>query len=99
MDQGTARHCSHLVDGRHALSAAAVRLSLRGGGRLEAIRDVQGDGTTVAQGHHQSGNDRDLARWTLSRVERTLVLIRLAECKARTRNPAVGCPRIFFPLC
>src|SRR5260370_2757279 len=44
MDQGAACHRRHRVDARHALSAASVRLSLRGGDWVEAVRDVQADG-------------------------------------------------------
>src|SRR5439155_24263679 len=61
MDQGPACDRGHLLDGRHALSAAAVRLSLRGGSRIEAVRNLQGDGKAVAESDHQSGDDRDLA--------------------------------------
>src|SRR5258708_21393773 len=81
MDQGAAYHRRHLVDGGHALSAAIVRLSLRDGSGVEAIRNVQGDGTPAAQGNHQPRDGRDVARRTLSRMERALVFVRLAVRK------------------
>src|SRR5258708_28752874 len=90
--------CGDRVDGWHAVSAAVVRLSLRGGGRIEAIRDVQGDGTAVAEGDHQSGDDLDLAGRALPRLEWPLVFVRLAARQAGAGNPAVGRPRLFFPL-
>src|SRR5258708_1846183 len=98
VDQGAACHCGDRVDGRHAVSAAVVRLSLRGGGRIEAIRDVQSDGTAVAEGDHQSGDDLDLAGRALPRLEWPLVFVRLAARQAGAGNPAVGRPRLFFPL-
>jgi uncharacterized membrane protein len=45
VDEGGACDRRHRLDGGHALSAAAVRLSLRGGAGLAAVRDLQGDGT------------------------------------------------------
>jgi len=48
---------SHLVNGGHARFASAVRLSLRGGDGVQAIRDVQGDGTPTFEGHHLPGRD------------------------------------------
>ena len=60
VDEGAAHHRDDLVDGGDALSAAAVRLSLRGRGRLGAVGDLQGDGAAAAQGDHEAGDDRDL---------------------------------------
>src|ERR1700682_4580505 len=97
VDQGAACDRRHRVDGGHALSAAAVCLSLRRGSRIEAIRDVQGDGTAVAESDHQPGDDRDLAEWTLPRLGRPLVFGGLVTWKAFTGGPAVGRPRLFFP--
>src|SRR4051794_8933284 len=54
VDQGAARNRGDRLDGRHALSAAAVRLSLRGGSRIEAIRDLQGHGAQAVTGDYQS---------------------------------------------
>ena len=48
--QGLAHHRRDRLDGRHALSAAAVRLSLRGRAGLQAVRDLQGDGAPAAYG-------------------------------------------------
>src|ERR1700676_3055877 len=73
MDQGAACDRCHRVDGRHALSAAAVRLSLRRRNWIDAVRDVQSDGTAVAQGYHQPGDGGHLAGWTLPRLGRPLV--------------------------
>src|SRR6266478_4262627 len=98
MDQGAACDRSHLVDGGHAVSAAAVRLSLRGGSRIEAVRNFQGDGTAVAEGDHQPCDDRDLAGRALPRLGRPLVFIELAAWQASAGGGAVGCPRFFFPL-
>src|SRR5215468_5750682 len=44
LDQSAACRCRDFMDGRHALSAAVVRLSLRSGDWLKAIGNVQGDG-------------------------------------------------------
>src|SRR5260370_37900999 len=98
MDQGAACVCRHRVDGWHALSAAAVRLSLRGGGWIQTVRDVQADGTTVAESDHQPGDDRDLAGRTLPRLGRPLVFGAMAVCKASAGDRAVGRPRFLFPL-
>ena len=87
MDQGTACYRRHCVDGGHALSAAAVRLPLRSGSRIEAVRNLQGDGTAAAEGDHQPGDDRDLAGRALPRLGRPLVLSGLA---ARQAARAVG---------
>src|SRR5687768_11845544 len=54
--EGAAYRGGHLVDGRAALSAAAVRLSLRGGAGIEAVRDVQGHGAAVAAADHEPGH-------------------------------------------
>src|SRR6201994_2839012 len=72
MDQGAACHCRHLLDGGHALSAAAVRLSLRGGMWLKAVRDLQGDGTAAAPGDHQSRDVLNLVGGVLSGLGRPL---------------------------
>src|SRR6476661_5148738 len=96
MDQGAACDRRHRVDGGHAVSAAAVRLSLRGRGGIEAIRDVQTDGTAAAEGHHKPGDDRYLAGWTLPRLDRPLVFGRLAPRQAFAGAAAVGRPRLFF---
>jgi len=61
--------------------AAAVRLSLRRRSWIEAIRNLQGDGTAAAEGDHQPGDDRDLAGGTLPRLGWPLVLGGLAACK------------------
>src|SRR5947209_10103426 len=98
MDQGSACYRRHLVDGWHALSAAAVRLSLRGRGRLEAIRNIQADGAAAAQGHHQPGDDRDLARRTFPGLERALVFVELAPRETCAGDYLVRCPRFFFSL-
>ena len=78
--QGAARHRGDLLDGRDALSAAAVRLSLRGGAGLETVRDLQGDGAPVAHGDHQSGDGRDLGAWSLARLGFGLCTMR-AGCR------------------
>src|SRR5450631_1465121 len=98
MDQGAACDRRHLVDGGHAVSAAAVRLSLRGGSRIEAVRNLQGDGTAIAEGDHQPGDDRDLVGRALPRLGRPLVLSGLAARQASAGGVAIGCPRFFFPL-
>src|SRR5262249_43546402 len=79
VDQGAACDCGHLLDGRYALSAAAVRLSLRGGARLKAVRDVQGHGAAAPGSDHQSRDDRHLACRALPRVERPLVHLALVS--------------------
>src|SRR3984893_5386365 len=98
MDQGAACDRRHRMDGGHAVSAAAVCLSLRGGKRLEAVRNLQGDGTATFEGDHQPGDDRDLAGGTLPRLVRPLVFGALAAWQAAAGAAAVGRPRFFFPL-
>src|SRR5438552_16684230 len=98
MDQGAACDRRHRVDGGHALSAAAVRLSLRRGGRIEAIRDVQDHGTAVAESDHQPGDDRDLVERTLPRLGRPLVFGAVVTWKASAGARAVGRARFLFPL-
>src|SRR3954470_11165852 len=89
MDQGAACHRRHRLDGGHAVSAAAVRLSLRSESRIGAIRNLQGHGTSVAEGHHQPGDDRDVAVRTLPRLDRTLFFRRLAAWQACAGAAAV----------
>src|SRR5207249_7045232 len=96
VDQGAACDCRHLVDGRHALSAAAVRLSLPSRGRIEAVRDLQGDGMAIAEGDHQPCDDRHLAGRALSGLERALVHVRLVSRQTDAGAGPVGCPRLFF---
>src|SRR5258708_37303856 len=98
MDQGAECDRGHLMDGRHALAAAAVRLSLRGGGRVEAIGDLQGDGTAIAEGDHQSGDDRDLAGGALPRLGRPFFFGAVVTRKTPAGHGIVGFPRVFCPL-
>src|SRR5205823_10395857 len=42
----------HRLDGRHAVSAAAVRLPLRGRRWVHTIGNVQGHGTPIIEGDH-----------------------------------------------
>src|ERR1700737_3650379 len=98
MDQGAACDGCHRVDGGNAISAAAVCLSLRGGSRIEAVRDVQGDGTAVTEGDHEPGHYRNLAGWTLPCLGWSLAFGALAPRQASTGAAAVGPPRFFFPL-
>src|SRR5450756_816955 len=78
MDQGPACDRRDRLDGGHAVFAAAVRLPLRGGGRIEAVGNVQGDGTAAAEGDHESGDGRHVASRTVPRLGRTLVFGALA---------------------
>ena len=48
LDQGAPHHLDDRLDGRHALSAAALRLPLRGAPGLGGERALQGDGATAA---------------------------------------------------
>ena len=98
VDQGAAHHRGRRVDGRDALSAAAVRLSLRGRTWFEAVRDVQGDGTPAAEGDHQSGDDCDVAGRALPGLGRSLVFRRLVARKIAAGSHAVGRPRLFCSL-
>src|ERR1700688_1589109 len=98
MDQGAARDRRHFLDGGHALSAAAFRLSLRGRDRLETVRDVQGDGTEIAEGDHESGHDRDVACGTLPCLGGPMVFAPLVARKTAAGGGAVRRPRIFCPL-
>src|SRR5271168_5381165 len=98
MDRGAACNRCHLLDGGYALSAAIVCLSLRGGGRFEAVRDVQDHGTPAAEGNHKSGDDRDVARGALSRLGRTLVFGRLVSWKTALGGAFIGRPRFLCSL-
>src|ERR1700686_1429596 len=98
MDQSAARDRGDLLDGRHALFAEAVCLSLRSGNRIEAVRDVQGDGTAAAEGDYQSGHDRDVAGGALPRLGRALVLGWLVAGQVSAGAGIIGYPRFFFPL-
>src|ERR1700733_1131809 len=98
MDQGAACDRGHVVDGRHALFAAAVRLSLRSSSWIEAIRDVQGDGAAAAEGDHQSGHDRNLVGRALPGLGWSLVFGTLVARQSVAGGTAIGCPRLFFPL-
>src|SRR4051794_2293567 len=98
VDQGTACHRRHRLDGGHALSAAAVRVSLRSRDRLEAVRDVQGHGTPPAEGDHQSGDDRDLARRALHGLDWWMVCQRLVPHEVSTGSHPVWRPRPVYPL-
>src|SRR5262249_46308532 len=98
VDQSTACDRGHLLDGWHALSTAAVRLSLRGRGRLEAVRDLQGDGKPAPESDHQSCDGRDLACRALSGVGWPLVCGRLVSPEVSTGAGDVRCPRLFCPL-
>src|SRR5580692_5730319 len=99
MDQSAACDRRHFLDGGLALSAAAVRLSLRGGTRLEAVRDLQGDGTAVATRDHQSRDDRNLARRTLSGLGSPPLFGAVVSRQVSTGADPDGRPRLFCPLC
>src|SRR5581483_7071243 len=62
-------HRRHRLDGRHALFAPTVRLSLRCRARLEAVRNLQDDGAAAPAADHQSGDDRDLDSWPVARLD------------------------------
>src|SRR5712692_5406635 len=94
VDQGLPSHRGDRLDGRHALSAAAVRLSLRGRAGIAAVGNLQGDGTPAAQGDYQSGDDRDLGAGPLARLVGRVVGIRLVPRKARPGPRAVGPSRL-----
>src|SRR5262249_40254980 len=98
MDQSTACHCRYLLDGGHALSAAAVRLSLRGRTRLEAVGNLQGDGAAAAPGAHYPRDDRDLARLSLSGLCRPLVFSAVVSRQVSAGADPVGRPRLFCPM-
>src|ERR1700738_324231 len=98
MDQGAACDRRHRVDGGHAVFAAAVCLSLRGGGRIEAVRDVQADGTAVAEGDHEPGDDRGLVGRALPRLGRSLVFGRLAPRQAFAGGADVRRAWVLFSL-
>src|SRR3954463_8529840 len=82
MDQSAACDRRHRMDGRHALSAAAVCLSLQRRDRIEAIGNLQGDGAPAAEGDHQSGDGGDVGGGTLSCLGRSLVFGGLVAWKA-----------------
>src|SRR6202034_256001 len=87
MDQGLPYHRGDRLDGRHAVFAAAVRLSLRRRERLDSVGDFQGDGAPVAPGDHHSGDDRDLGFRTVARLARTWFSLPLG-CLGRGWGPA-----------
>jgi hypothetical protein len=98
MDQGPAHHRRHLVDGGNALSAAVVCLSLRSRTRIEAVRDVQGDGTAAAEGDHQSGDDRNVVGRALPGMVRSLVFGAVVARKTAAGGAVVRSARFFFPV-
>src|ERR1700754_1827238 len=98
MDQGAACDRRHRVDGGHAVSAAAVCVSLRCRNRLEAIGNLQGDGASPTEGDHRSGHGGDVAGRAVSRLRRSLVLGPLAAWKIAAGDRDVGTARIFRPL-
>src|SRR5438552_19011566 len=98
MDQGAACDRRHRLDGGHAVSTAAVRLSLRSESRIRAIRNLQADGTTAAEGDHQPCDDRDMVVRALPRLDRTFFFRRLAAWQASAGAAAVRGARTFFAL-
>src|SRR5208282_6401993 len=86
-----------------ALFAAVVCLSLRGGEQVGAVGNLQGDGTSTAARHHQSGDDRDLGARTMARLAWTcvpiwLVCVRLASGQDCACSCAVGSAWAVGPL-
>ena len=69
VDQGVSRNLHDRLDGRTVLSAQALRLSHANLDWFREQRTIQGDGTTVAPGNYESGDDRDLAVWDLVGVD------------------------------
>src|SRR5262245_38446712 len=59
--EGIPRHRDYRLDGGNALSAAALRLSLRGRARLQAVGNLQGHGAAAAQRDHHAGDGSELA--------------------------------------
>src|SRR5262245_10429961 len=68
MAEGAACGGRHLLDGGAALSAAALRLPLRGGEGFAPVRDLQGDGAPTAALHHEPGDDRGVGDGPVARL-------------------------------
>src|SRR5215472_14411177 len=66
--EGLPRHRDHRLDGGNALSAAALRLSLRSRARLQAVGDLQGDGAAAAPRDHYAGHGGELGAWPMARM-------------------------------
>src|SRR5215218_2561737 len=88
--QGPPRRGDHRLDGRHALSAAAVRLPRRDREGLGPLRDLQDHGAAAPQGDHQPGNDRCLGARALPCDRERMVALRLDAGEIRARGRLVG---------
>src|ERR1700746_1216169 len=76
--EGLPRHRDHRLDGGNALSAAAFRLSLRSGARLQTVGDLQGDGAAAAPRDHHAGHGGELGAWPMARMGGGALCRRLA---------------------
>ncbi len=88
--EGLPHHCGHLLDGGDALSAATLCLSLRGGARFPASRDLQGHGAAAPQGDHQPGHDRNVASRTVAGLDGRLAHGPLAASEGSAGSRALG---------
>src|SRR5262249_792114 len=80
--EGLPRHRDHRLDGGNALSAAALRLSLRSRARLQAVGDLQGDGAAAAARDHYAGHGGELGAWPMARMGGGGLCPWLAACEA-----------------
>src|SRR5271163_3433199 len=94
VDQSIPHHCGDRLDGRNALSAPPVCLSLRGREGIGTIGNAQADGAPASPCHHQPGDDRDMGAWSLAclagaRFSLRVVRVGMAAGKARAGDRTV----------
>src|SRR5262249_59323336 len=96
--EGLPRHRDHRLDGGNALSAAALRLSLRSRARLQAVGDLQGDGAAAAPRDHYAGHGGELGAWPMARMGGGGLCRRLAACQAGFGYSALRPSWLFFAV-
>src|SRR5690625_7419684 len=98
LDQGTARHLGHCMDGGLALPAAAFRLSRRGGTRFGDRCDLQGDGAAAPAWHHDPGDARLALLRSAAAACAGGVPAGMVTCQAVVIDRNVRPTRLLFPL-
>src|SRR5262245_27886470 len=96
--QGCTRRRDHRLDGGNALSAAAVRLPLRGRAWQQAVGNLQGHGAPAADRDHQSGHGGELGARTVVGLGRRLVRRTLAANQGGAGPAAICLARLVRPL-
>ena len=90
--EGSAYHRRYRLDGRHALFASTVRLSRNGQAQIQIVGNVEDDGTSVAQLHHDAGDVGHLDGWYSFAPARPVagrrLVSRQVRCGRRHDDPA-----------